>query len=44
MTQAQQLYGILDNVVQAVLTNKDTDIDSLLKTTQTQAQSAVAGG
>ncbi|GAB3395603.1 extracellular solute-binding protein [Humibacter soli] len=44
MTQAQQVYNILDNVVQAVLTNKGTNIDSTLQSAQTQVQSAIAGG
>lgn len=44
MTQAQQVYSILDNTVQAVLTNRGTDIDSLLQSAQTQVQSAVNGG
>lgn len=44
MTQAQQVYGILDTVVQAVLTNKNTDIDSKLKDAQSQVQSAISAG
>jgi hypothetical protein len=43
-TQAQQVYGILDNVVQAVLTNKNANVDSLLKDAQKQVQSAINGG
>jgi multiple sugar transport system substrate-binding protein len=39
---AQQVYGIMDAVVQAVLTDKNADIDALLKTAQTSAASAVA--
>lgn len=44
MTQAQQIYGILDNVVQAVLTKKDLDIEAQLQSAQKQVQSAVSGG
>lgn len=43
MTNAQEVYGVLDNAVQGVLTNKDADIDQLLSSAQAQAQSAVGG-
>jgi ABC-type glycerol-3-phosphate transport system substrate-binding protein len=39
---AQQVYGILDAVVQAVLTDQNADIDSLLEKAQQSAASAVA--
>jgi len=44
MTQAQQVYGILDTAVQAVLTDQNADINALLKNAQTQVQSAISGG
>lgn len=39
---AQQVYGVLDSVIQAVLTDQNADIDALLKTAQDSAASAVA--
>jgi multiple sugar transport system substrate-binding protein len=41
-TATQDVYGVLDNVVQAVLTNKDADIDQLLAAAQTQAEAKYA--
>jgi multiple sugar transport system substrate-binding protein len=38
---AQEVYGILDNTVQAVLTTKDTDIDAALKDAQSKVTSAL---
>lgn len=38
---SQQLYAALDTVVQAVLTNRNADIDSLLKAVDTRMQSIV---
>ena len=43
-TKAQELYGILDTVVQAVLTREDADIDSLLSDAQKSAQAAIDAG
>jgi multiple sugar transport system substrate-binding protein len=40
----QSVYHALDTVVQAVLTNKDADIDSLLKTANDAAQTAISQG
>ncbi len=40
--EAQQLYGLLDAVVQAVLTDENTDIAQALATAQAQAESIVA--
>ena len=37
----QDLYGALDPVVQAVLTNKNADVDSLLKAVDTKIQALV---
>jgi ABC-type glycerol-3-phosphate transport system substrate-binding protein len=40
----QSVYHSLDPVVQAVLTNKDANIDSLLKTANDAAQAAISQG
>ncbi|MDQ1583980.1 MAG: multiple sugar transport system substrate-binding protein [Microbacteriaceae bacterium] len=40
----QELYGALDAVVQAVLTDKNADVDSLLKGVDTQIQALVDAG
>ncbi|MEU9023918.1 sugar ABC transporter substrate-binding protein [Actinomadura sp. NPDC048394] len=40
--QAQQLYTILDSVVQAVLTRRDANIDQLLADAQKKADAALA--
>lgn len=40
----QELYGALDTVVQAVLTNKNADIDALLKQATTDVQAIVDAG
>ncbi|MCC3763312.1 extracellular solute-binding protein [Glycomyces sp. TRM65418] len=37
----QEVYGILDTVVQTVLTEEDADIDALLDTAQAEAQAAI---
>jgi ABC-type glycerol-3-phosphate transport system substrate-binding protein len=38
----QELYGLLDSVVQKVLSDKNTDIDALLEKVNAQAQDVVA--
>lgn len=38
---AQQIYSLLDTLIQTVLTEKDADIPALLKDAQTQAQNAI---
>lgn len=43
-TKAQEVYGILDTVVQAVLTREDADIDALLSEAQKTAQAAIDAG
>ncbi|MCU1576385.1 MAG: multiple sugar transport system substrate-binding protein [Microbacteriaceae bacterium] len=40
----QELYGALDAVVQAVLTDKNADVDTLLKGVDTQIQALVDAG
>jgi hypothetical protein len=40
----QSVYHALDSVVQAVLTNKSANIDSLLQTANDAAQSAISQG
>jgi multiple sugar transport system substrate-binding protein len=40
--EAQQIYGLLDSVIQAVLTDKNADIDALLAAAQTNAESILA--
>ncbi|MEU3646325.1 extracellular solute-binding protein [Lentzea sp. NPDC034063] len=40
--QAQQVYAILDTVVQAVLTNKDADHSALLKDAETKVNAVLA--
>jgi multiple sugar transport system substrate-binding protein len=40
--QAQQLYAVIDNVMSAVLTNRDADIDSLLSQAETKANGILA--
>ncbi|MBE1590542.1 ABC transporter substrate-binding protein [Nonomuraea angiospora] len=42
--KAQETYGILDNVVQAVLTRRDADINALLDDAQKKVQSAIDAG
>jgi hypothetical protein len=42
--QTQKLYGVLDPVVQAVLTNKNADIDKLLNKANSDVQSALDHG
>ncbi|HEY4226286.1 MAG TPA: sugar ABC transporter substrate-binding protein, partial [Pseudolysinimonas sp.] len=37
----QELYAALDSVVQAVLTDKNADIDALLKGVNTQIQALI---
>lgn len=39
--EAQQIYALLDSVVQAVLTDQNADISALLKTAQAQAATIV---
>jgi multiple sugar transport system substrate-binding protein len=39
---AQQVYAVLDTVMSAVLTNKDADIDQLLKDAEAKVNSALA--
>jgi multiple sugar transport system substrate-binding protein len=39
---AQQVYAVLDNVMQAVLTNKDANIDQLLSDAEAKVNSALA--
>jgi multiple sugar transport system substrate-binding protein len=39
---AQQLYAVLDTVMQGVLTNQNANIDSLLSTAETQANQILA--
>ncbi|WP_030156541.1 ABC transporter substrate-binding protein [Glycomyces sp. NRRL B-16210] len=41
VTATQEVYGILDTVVQTVLTDENADVDALLETAQTQAQAAL---
>ncbi|MEV7631947.1 extracellular solute-binding protein [Microbacterium sp. NPDC089318] len=40
--EAQQIYAILDSIIQAVLTRKDADIDQLLRDAQSQAETILA--
>lgn len=40
--EAQQIYALLDTVLQAVLTDQNADIEALLATAQTQAETIVA--
>jgi ABC-type glycerol-3-phosphate transport system substrate-binding protein len=40
-SHTQDLYGALDSVVQAVLTNKNADVDSMLKGVDTKIQALV---
>jgi ABC-type glycerol-3-phosphate transport system substrate-binding protein len=42
--QTQKLYGLLDPVVQAVLTNKNADIDKLLSKANSDAQTVIDRG
>ncbi|GAB3250300.1 ABC transporter substrate-binding protein [Kineosporia babensis] len=42
-TEAQQIYGLLDTVLQAVFTEENADIDALLAEAQSQAETIVAG-
>ncbi|MFC4010061.1 extracellular solute-binding protein [Nonomuraea purpurea] len=42
--KAQETYGILDNVVQAVLTRRDADITALLDDAQKKVQTAIDAG
>lgn len=39
--EAQQVYAILDSIIQAVLTRQDADIDQLLRDAQSQAETIV---
>lgn len=41
VTSAQEVYALLDTVVQSVLTDKDADIDSLLDTAADAAQTKI---
>ncbi|GAB6903358.1 ABC transporter substrate-binding protein [Kineosporia succinea] len=41
-TEAQQIYGLLDTVLQAVFTDENADIDGLLGQAQSQAETIVA--
>jgi ABC-type glycerol-3-phosphate transport system substrate-binding protein len=41
--QTQPIYALLDNVVQAVLTDKNADIDALLKQADVDAQALIDG-
>ncbi|RUR03506.1 ABC transporter substrate-binding protein [Labedella endophytica] len=43
-TKAQEVYALLDPVVQAVLTREDADIPALLESAQSAAQSAIDAG
>lgn len=43
-TKAQETYGTLDTVVQAVLTRQDADIDALLKDAQRKVQAIIDAG
>ncbi|ACQ79171.1 extracellular solute-binding protein family 1 [Beutenbergia cavernae DSM 12333] len=43
-TKAQELYALLDPVVQAVLTREDADIEQLLADAQGSAQAAIDAG
>lgn len=43
-TKAQETYGTLDTVVQAVLTRKDADIGALLKDAQHKVQATIDAG
>ncbi|MEU1126913.1 extracellular solute-binding protein [Streptomyces sp. NPDC005899] len=40
--KAQEVYKILDNIMSAVLTNKDADIDKLLSSAETQVNQVLA--
>lgn len=40
----QELYGVLDPVVQAVLTDEDADIDGLLQQADAEAQAVIDRG
>ncbi len=40
--EAQQIYALIDSVVQAVLTDQNADVSALLKTAQSQAETIVA--
>lgn len=42
--KAQEIYGTLDPVVQAVLTRQDADIDALLKDAQRKVQAIIDAG
>jgi multiple sugar transport system substrate-binding protein len=43
-TKAQEVYALMDPVVQAVLTREDADIPALLEQAQSAAQSAIDAG
>ncbi|GAA3507013.1 extracellular solute-binding protein [Streptomyces showdoensis] len=40
--KAQEVYKVLDNVMSALLTNKDADVDKLLATAETQVNQVLA--
>jgi ABC-type glycerol-3-phosphate transport system substrate-binding protein len=40
--KAQEVYKILDNIMSAILTNKDADIDKLLSSAETQVNQVLA--
>jgi hypothetical protein len=42
-SHTQEVYGILDSVVQKVLTDEGADIDSLLSDANEQAQQLLGG-
>ncbi|THV26505.1 ABC transporter substrate-binding protein [Glycomyces paridis] len=41
VTATQEVYGVLDTVVQSILTEEGADIDALLETAQAEAQAAI---
>ncbi|RRR98307.1 ABC transporter substrate-binding protein [Glycomyces terrestris] len=41
VTATQEVYGVLDTVVQSLLTDENADIDALLETAQAEAQAAM---
>ena len=41
--QTQPIYGLLDNVIQAVLTDENADVDALLTKADTDAQALLDG-
>ncbi|SEB09991.1 ABC transporter substrate-binding protein [Leifsonia sp. 21MFCrub1.1] len=43
-TKAQEIYSVMDNVVQSVLTQQNADIDALLSDAQKKAQAVIDAG